>query len=416
VFIRILKISFCFAVAVLSLPLTGLFGVISTGYQQELAKIDYDISNSRVLSGTSPDHPEILFRMAYFYFLKGSLTGIERDMKQAESEFNKAIVNYPIADLYLLHAAFNLKLHRLAAAKADMEKVSFMSEDPKFQELKADIDVQEGSYRSAETAYRHLIEQKHGWDNLSRLAYLRWKTGDIDEADRLYSEAEEEISAKEMRSYAWVELQRGLMALSRGRNETAWAHYQRADRAYSGYWLVKEYMAEWLGAQRNFNAAIALYRELIACAPRPELYQALGDLYLFMGKPGLAQPWHDKALAVYLDSARRGEVQYYHHLATFYADARPDSAEAVKWAQKDIRLRKNATTHDALAWALYRNDQYATALEEMKKALAGNWQDAHLYFHAAMIHLAAGQIKEGKLYLQKAVEINPHYDSFHVHR
>ncbi|MGZ8929268.1 MAG: hypothetical protein ACXW03_12490, partial [Methylobacter sp.] len=130
----------------------------------------------------------------------------------------------------------------------------------------------------------------------------------------------------------------------------------------------------------------------------------------------LAQPWHDKALAVYLDSARRGEVQYYHHLATFYADARLDSAEAVKWAQKDIRLRKNVTTHDALAWALYRNDQYAAALEEIKKALASNWQDAHLYFHAAMIHLAAGQVKEGKVYLQKAVEINPHYDSFHVHR
>ncbi|MDD5578948.1 MAG: hypothetical protein PHY16_06670 [Methylobacter sp.] len=416
-FIRFLKISFCLVVAVLSIPLTGLTGLTSTDYQQELAKIEGDISSSRNVSATSTDNPEILLRTAYFYFLKSSLTGLEQDMIKAGWAFDKAIEGLPTpADLYLLHTAFNLKLHRLTEAKADLEKITFMSEDPKFQVWEGDIDVQEGNYRSAETIYRHIIEQKRDWDNLSRLAYLRWKTGDFEGADHLYSEAEEEISAKDMRSFAWVELQRGLMALSRGHNKTAWARYQRADRAYSGYWLVKDYMAEWLGAQRNFDAAIALYQKLIVCTPRPELYQALGDLYVFMGKQALAQPWHDKALAAYLDSALRGEVQYYHHLAAFYADSRMDGVEAVKWAQKDIVLRKNATTHDALAWALYRNDQYPAALEEIKKALAGNWQDAHLYFHAAMIHLAAGQIIEGKGYLQKAAEINPRYDSFHVHR
>jgi hypothetical protein len=33
-----------------------------------------------------------------------------------------------------------------------------------------------------------------------------------------------------------------------------------------------------------------------------------------------------------------------------------------------------------------------------------------------MIYLAAGLTEEGKSYLQKAVTINPHYDSFHAHR
>lgn len=126
-----------------------------------------------------------------------------------------------------------------------------------------------------------------------------------------------------------------------------------------------------LDAQRNFDAAIALYQKMIICAPRPELYHALGDLYLFLGKPELAQPWHDKALAAYTDSAQRGEVQYYHHLASFYADARPDGAQALKWALKDIQLRQNVTTRDALAWALFRDGQYPAALGEMKKALSG---------------------------------------------
>jgi tetratricopeptide (TPR) repeat protein len=416
-FAGIVKIIFCLAVVALAIPLTGLIGVISTDYQRELATIEYAISTGVNKPGQSLSDPKILFQKAYHYFLKSSLTGSRRDSVQAGTAFDKAVASLPASpDIYLLHAAFNLKLHRLEAAKTDLEKLSFMSEDPKVQVLKADISVQEGDYRAAETNYQNIIEKNRNWDNLSRLAYLRAKFGDFESSDRLYQEAEEEQSAKEMRSYAWVELQRGYLALSRGRHEAAWDHYQRADQAYSGYWLTKEYKAEWLGDQRNFDAAIVLFKQIIACTQRPELYHALGDLYLFMGKPKLAQPWHDQALAAYLDSARRGEVQFYHHLASLYADAHLNGAEAVKWARKDIQLRQNAATHDALAWALFRNGQYPAAVDEMNKALSDNWQDAHLFFHAGMIYLAAGMTEEGKGYLQKAVQINPHYDAFHVHR
>lgn len=37
------------------------------------------------------------------------------------------------------------------------------------------------------------------------------KMGDRSGADQLYLEAEDEITVKEMRSYAWVELQRGVL-------------------------------------------------------------------------------------------------------------------------------------------------------------------------------------------------------------
>jgi tetratricopeptide (TPR) repeat protein len=413
-FKRILKITFCFAIASLAIP---LIRGIPTDYQQELTKIENAASSEPDQPGSSVNDPKALFKNAYYYFLKSSLTGSRGDMEKGSAVFDKALAELPFSvDLYLLHTAFNLKLHRLEAAKTDLEKLAFMDEDPKVQVLKADIAVQEGNYNAAATSYRNIIEINRNWDNLSRLAYLQAKFGDFDSAEQFYQEAEEEISAKEMRSYAWVELQRGYLALSRGQHDSAWDHYQRADQAYSGYWLTKEYMAEWLGAQRNYDAAIVLYKQIIACAQRPELYHALGDLYLFMGKPELAKHWHEKALAVYLDSARRGEVQYYHHLASFYADARLDGAEAVKWARKDIQLRQNVTTRDALAWALFRDGQYPAAVDEMKKALSGNWQDAHLFFHAAMIHLAAGLAEDGKVYFQKAVDINPYYNAFHVHR
>ena len=125
---------------------------------------------------------------------------------------------------------------------------------------------------------------------------------------------------------------------------------------------------------------------------------------------------HDAALAGYLASAARREVHYYHHLAGFYADARQDGAEAVKWARKDIELRDNFMTQDALAWALYRDGQFPAALEVIKKTLVSGVKDPHVLFHAAMIHMAAGQIGEGKRLLQTVSQMNPGYENFHVHR
>jgi tetratricopeptide (TPR) repeat protein len=135
-----------------------------------------------------------------------------------------------------------------------------------------------------------------------------------------------------------------------------------------------------------------------------------------MGKPGEAKPWHDAALAAYLESAARGEVHYYHHLAGFYADVHQDGAEAVKWARKDAELRPNFMTQDGLAWALYRNGQFPAALDAMEKTLSSGVKDSHLFFHAAMIHLAAGRTGEGKRLLKTVAEINPGYENFHVHR
>ena len=207
-----------------------------------------------------------------------------------------------------------------------------------------------------------------------------------------------------------------MLNLARGRYEEAWSHYRRADRAYSGYWLVDEHMAELLGAQGKFGEAAALYEKVIARAPRPEFQQALGELYELMGQPEKARARYDTALAVYLESAERGGVHYYHHLADFYADALENGAEAVKWARKDFELRANFSTEAALAWALYRDRRFKEALSTMTQALSSGVRDARLFFQAAMISLSAGGTDEGNLYLQMANEINPHHSGFHVHR
>ncbi len=284
------------------------------------------------------------------------------------------------------------------------------------QSLVADLDFQLGHYQKARTSYEALIAEARTWDNLARLAHYLGKMGDFDGADRLYVEAEDELTAKEMRSFAWVELQRGVLDVARGRYEEAAGHYQRADRAYPGYAPVQEHMAEVLAATGRFDEAVTLYSQVIDRMPKPELLQTLGELYVFHGDTERAAPYFDRALAAYLESAGRGEVHYYHHLTDLYADVLDEGPAAVEWAQKDLALRENFSTQAALAWACFRSGEVGDAVRWIDKALASGAVSAELFHQASAIYGAAGRRVESADFLKRAASVNPRYGGFHVHR
>ena len=418
---RLRKVAWAtFAALLFSLPIVSLINTrlrVATDYEAELGRIDQELSGLKDAASSTPTDTEKAVRLAVRLYNRAALTGNAAEFIGAEGALKNAVEQLgPAPELALLQANIEFRLHRVADAARGLEALSRSASGAQIEALRAGILFQKGRYEEARKGYLSAIAKSPTWDNLARLAYWESKFGDPDIADRIYRQAQEEIWVKEMRSYAWVELQRGLLDLRRGRHEEALAHYRQAGKAYSGFWLVDEHMAELLAAQRKFTEAAALYEQIAVQAPRPELQQALGDLYLFMGKAARARPWHDKALAGYLDSVGRGGVHYYHHLAGFYADVRRDGPEAVNWARKDVELRPNFATQEGLALALYRNEKVAEALATIDAALSSGVKDAHLFFHAGMIHLAAGRNDGGKELLQRAAAINPRLEDFHVHR
>jgi len=385
-------------------------------YEIELEETDREISRLEERTDTTPLDAATATRYAYRLYHRASLTENYCEFEAVETAIDDAIRRISLwPDLCLLKAHLDFKLHRLAKARQDLEMVRGPADFPQGRALKADLDLQEGRYEDARRGYESVIKENPTWDNLARLAYFKAKMGDVEGAEQLYVEAQEEITAKQMRSYAWVEMQRGLLDLAHGRFDDAGAHYERAGAAYSGYWLIDQHIARLLGTQGRYARAVALYEEIVARVPRPDLHQALGDLYVSMGEPDKARSWHEKALAAYLESAESGDVRYLHHLTDFYSDVREDGAEAVKWARKDLDLRPNYSTQAALAWALYRAGQLAKALDLMHMALSSGVRDARLFVIAAEIHQASGRTEEGRQYLREAAEINPYYQDVHVH-
>ena len=383
------------------------------GYRAELQRIEWDLADLSCAGlFATPINPERLTRYVYLLYQRASISGDLAQLVAVERVIERAV---PLlmnpSDLFLLEANVAFKLHKLGDVDAALFAIPSVGQCIEVRLVRADLDFQYGRYREAEAGYITAIEAERSWSSLARLAHFRGKMGDRDGADRLYREAEDELTAKEMRSYAWLEVQRGFLAFSRGFYRDARSHYDRAEAAYPGYWLVDEYQAELLGAEGRCVEAIELFEGLVAANNRPDLQQAIAELYEIAEQPDAARQWQGRALAGYLQSAQRGEVHYYHHLTDYYADVAKDGAAAVTWARADLRLRENFATQSALAWALYRNAEFDAARGWIDRTLASGVVDAHLLFRAAKIYARAG----GRDFLERARKLNPFVESFHLH-
>jgi tetratricopeptide (TPR) repeat protein len=405
-------------VTALAAPIATLHHTAQAGtdFAEELRRLDDRIATRRDAALTPPTDTERVTTYVDACYRRALLTGDLAALGRVEALIDRGIALIPHpGDLWLLKARLAFHLHRLVDAAHILDTVAPARNSAEGQTLLADLDVQYGRLGDAATRYGAVIGQHRSWAALAGLAWLRFKLGDPALADRLYAEAVDELTAKEMRSFAWLELQRGVLDLAHGRNEEAQGHYARAGRAFSGWWLVDEHRAELLANRGNLEEAAALY-ESIAEMHRPELHQALGQLYVLMGRPGRARSHFVHARAGYLDSVRRGDVHYFHHLAHFYSEAMEDGAKAVDWARRDLVLRENCFTQVALAWALLRAGQPAEAAKWMDRALASDVKDAHLYAQASAVYQAGGNRTQASRCLELARGINPRSSSFHVHR
>ena len=387
------------------------------GYATEIRLIEQDIAKAGGIEALNePAGTERVTRYVYRLYQRASLAGDPTGLGAVARAIDRAIpfLVHP-GDLYLLKANVAFKLHQFANVRSALRAVPSVYDGDEGRLIRADLDFQLGRYQKAKSGYCAVLETQRSWGALARLAHFCGKMGDPAGADELYEEAQDDLTAKEMRAFAWLEVQRGFLDFAHGRYCEAQSHYDRADAAYPGYWLVDEHVAELLAAQDRYADAIAILERVVSAVHRPELEQAIGELYQLAGQDARARQQMQKALAAYLESARRGEVHYWHHLADYYADVAKDGSQAVVWARRDLQLRANFSTQAALAWAFYRAGRFEEARDWIDRALSSGVVSAHLFSQAGRIYAAAGLEAEAQDLLGRAMILNPMVDKFHLH-
>ena len=169
-------------------------------------------------------------------------------------------------------------------------------------------------------------------------------------------------------------------------------------------------MGQIRAAQGRFAEAIGYYRQAVEIIPYPLYVGALGDVYAASGDRAGAEKQY--ALVEYIGRLSAINQQVYNReLATFYADHDRKPVEALALARKELEVRRDVYTADALAWVLLKNGAAGEAQAAMEEALRMGTQDAMMEYHAGMIAAARGDAGKEKMHLERALAINRH---FHV--
>lgn len=363
-------------------------------------------------------------RLAEIYLQRLRDTGNYQWLRRAGEAARRSLASVPAgqnATGLFMRARVEYDSHHFAAARDLASALTKI--EPNMSRgfaLLGDALLEFGDINQAAAAYDEMQKRKGDpVETETRLARIDLARGGYDLA-RMHFEkalaAAHDLSPGSPEIIAWCLVQSGQLAFNTGQWDAAEKNYQAAMAERPDDASALEHLGELRAAQEKYGEAFALYEKAIARTPRPEFWQALGDIRAEMGKLAEAATWHSQARDAYLKDAAEGNAHYFHHLAGFFSDTEQNPVEALKWARRDLELRHTAATEDALAWAFYRSGEFAQAAEIANKVLAHGTKDAHIVAHAGMIFLAAGDAARGKDLLGEAARINPRHTSFHVHR
>ncbi len=267
----------------------------------------------------------------------------------------------------------------------------------------SDALLELGRYPEAARAVQAQMNAHPGMAASARASHLNWLKGDTRSAELFIRDALMERNAADPEAAAWAFVEAGMIYWQKG-------DYSGSDALFSEAlkWLP-DYPAALAGRGRvalaKGDAAMAITNLTIAQRKHPLVETAwlLGDAYALAGDNAQAKSAYD-------DAERQGRRGDKFTLALFFASKNRNADEAVRLLDEERKSRGGIFVDDAYAWALYRSGRIAEAQRMSAQALRLGTQDARLLFHAGAIELANGERAQGRVLIEKALQLNPGFD------
>jgi tetratricopeptide (TPR) repeat protein len=249
--------------------------------------------------------------------------------------------------------------------------------------LLGDVEFDQGNIAEATAAYQKMVNLRPDLQAYSRVAQVRWMTGDLPGAIEAMSMAAHAGSPLNAEPTAWTYSRLALLQLQSGDFSAARESAQAALQIQSNSAPALMALGRILLANGETNAAIESLRQAAALNHLPEAQWLLADALRAMSTTA-------EVAALENQLQERGVSEDPRSFSLYLATRGLQPKRALELARRELDTRADVFTHDALAWALKANGQLAEAQAEIKMALAENTQDARLFFHAAVINEAAG--------------------------
>jgi tetratricopeptide (TPR) repeat protein len=380
-------------------------------YQAQLARDpDFWVSYNR-LAGAYAQKARETGDITYFELAESAL---EHSLK-LESTHDEA------APAYVQMASVHLAEHRFQEAADDAAKaMSLIPGDLSALPYAGDAQMEMGNYPQSRKFYDLLANAPDDGKPHPAMAFLAashtagldWIEGKTDRAGEGLQNAVKMARTLHLpaENLAWTEFMLGEQYFQLGKLDAAEREEMASLVAYPRYHRALAAMGRIRAAQGRLKESITFYTQAVAIIPLPIYVAALGDVYAASGNPVEAERQYKLVEYIGKLSAINRQV-FNRELALFYADHDRKLPEALGLAQKELEVRHDVYSSDALAWALLKNGQTTRAQEAIEAALRMGTVDALLEYHAGMIYQAAGDHARAVAHLERALAINPH---FHV--
>jgi tetratricopeptide (TPR) repeat protein len=314
-----------------------------------------------------------------------------------------------------------VSLHRFVYA-ADLVRAVLARRptDPVALATLGDASLELGDIATAREMYTRLNSLNPSAATLVRLAHLAFISGDTATARRSAAAAVAagEVEGADGERAAFFQYQLADVLISTGDSAGAATAYAAALRADAGSFLAHSGLARVAAATGDLDEAIRQLSAAIDIVPQPDFLARRGDLYTLRAKSGDAKRAGADYATVEVIAKLAGEAAnvYDRTLVLYLANHGSDPDRAVRLAEAELAVRKDAYGYDAEAWALLAAGRPADADAAVARALAFGTRDAKLLYHAGMIAAALGQPDRARTLLEDSLRLDPSFDPLQAAR
>lgn len=384
-------------------------------YGAEVKQIDAAIERGIAFAAKPAGSAVISLEVVALYQERARLTGNYDDYAKAEALLASLAGPKPSASFCLAQARLYYTLHRLKQAGAALDSCPTSVEPTETASIRADLALYSGRYRVAESIYRALVNGSGTFSNYVRLGLLKKWLGSPGEAAALLEAAEKRYHGGAPVMIAWLKLQRGLVALDRGRFDEALAMYRLASDALDGWWLIDEHIAEALLLSGKTREARQLYENIIERTGNPEFMDALAAIEREAGREEHAKKLTLKARAIYEQRLVAFPEAAAGHALDHFLQDQADAKFALVLAQKNFETRPYGESAIALAKAWMLSGKPDRTVPLMEAQLAGGWDTAQIYWLLGLALHKLGQPQRAEHARAEALRRNPHSEKMYAY-
>jgi tetratricopeptide (TPR) repeat protein len=370
-------------------------------YEVAMARAKVAVANASAAAASAPDQWLMHEILASEYLAKAQLSGSYDDYAAAERALDDAFkVAIPGSGPHMVRASLEFTMHRLAGAEQQLDAIARYVVPPdrgdraEIAAMRGDIAFYRGQYSQALAYYDQADALVPNAASFRRAIHAA-RTGNPDRALAYFAQAESAYRSPSPQTRAYLELQRGIVQLDRGRLNEAMEYFRSADKIFPGRWLIREHIAEVLALQGKITEAETLYRDIVRRTGHPEFIDALAGIADAKGDKTTAARLYAQSSTIWAHRLQQFPEATYGH-AIDHCIARQDWPCALQLAQKNHQARPYGEAKIALARALLGSGRISEARAIIESVLASPWRTNDLHRAASEIYSASGMAAQAQ--------------------